>query len=737
MIPNNVIKAIDYIVNTHSIEDNNLSAVIQAWKELNQGLFENPVPDFKTVCDFLVDKHFSFFNRYDFLIQVLQRYHELYPAEVSHYLQKLFANQLADEGLIYLKGVPSRYYGGESIIKSDGKKILNAINELPVLAARRWLLLGHSQIRESNSIAAVPFFKMAAEKGSIEAQYILGIFYENGQGGLTQDKERAINYFKLAARQGYTKAQGRVGTYYDQYYDDGGRDLESLKKNTEKARAYYELAAQQGEATSQCNLAVFYEQGLGGLTQDYNEAYIWNMRAAQQGQADAQCNLGLFYENGRGRLQKDYIEALRWYFYAAQQGQAAAQYKLGYYYELGLGALPQDSQEALKWYKKAAQQNYSIAVNALQRLTSLCPTSTAPDLQGTSLSSSASSSIITHTNNKNISNRINIGTLSTQAPVPSIKLFTAADVYSHDKRKKITAPTLKSNKSQKTHQAVVATANTTTLASSVSSSSSSSSAFFSHSQGKAASNTIVVKHEERSEADILKEVKILRGKSTAKSNCAQLVEGLMRYFRSGIHSTQPAKTRAASINAGGHETVPGISLPAPAVKIEPIQETSEASDCVQQSLVYYNETGLNSMIPLPVHYQEDNTSGAVQSYVDLTAHYTTQTRVSYTTLNERLLKEADNNGGVAYGTLTLISPCDECDHVIAFYATRHKVLYIDAQLYNGKTGKGHPIFETLPSIYDFSSYSEDCFYLVHDPLDERYRKQAHVVSSSSRPTAGV
>ncbi len=55
--------------------------------------------------------------------------------------------------------------------------------------------------------------RKAAEQGMAEAQYNLGIAYDNGQG-IPQDYAEAMKWFRKAAEQGYAKAQYNLGVIY-------------------------------------------------------------------------------------------------------------------------------------------------------------------------------------------------------------------------------------------------------------------------------------------------------------------------------------------------------------------------------------------------------------------------------------------------------------------------------------------------------------------------------------------
>ena len=52
-----------------------------------------------------------------------------------------------------------------------------------------------------------------AEQGDADAQYNLGLMYDNGRG-VKQDDFEAVKWFRQAAEQGYTDAQFNLGVMY-------------------------------------------------------------------------------------------------------------------------------------------------------------------------------------------------------------------------------------------------------------------------------------------------------------------------------------------------------------------------------------------------------------------------------------------------------------------------------------------------------------------------------------------
>jgi TPR repeat protein len=105
----------------------------------------------------------------------------------------------------------------------------------------------------------------------------LGYVYEKGQG-VKADATEAMKNYRLAAELGSMEAQFNLGSV-------------SLEKNNEKdAYKWYVMAAKQGHALAQNNLGTFYAQGRT-VKKNLDEAEKWFLMAAQQGDATAAENL--------------------------------------------------------------------------------------------------------------------------------------------------------------------------------------------------------------------------------------------------------------------------------------------------------------------------------------------------------------------------------------------------------------------------------------------------------------
>ncbi len=73
--------------------------------------------------------------------------------------------------------------------------------------------------------------------GDSEAQYNLGVMYQNGQG-VTQDYAETLKWYRKAAEQGLATAQYSLGEMYKKGL--------GVKKDRREARKWFEKARKQG-----------------------------------------------------------------------------------------------------------------------------------------------------------------------------------------------------------------------------------------------------------------------------------------------------------------------------------------------------------------------------------------------------------------------------------------------------------------------------------------------------------
>lgn len=132
---------------------------------------------------------------------------------------------------------------------------------------------GIAAARAGDYATAVREWRPLAEAGNRDAQFNLGLAYENGLG---------------------------------------------VPADARAAERWYRRAAEQEDRQAQAYLAEMYAKGLG-IPRDDVEALHWYRRAAERGHAAAQYNVGLFYALGRGAPPSE-VQAVAWLTVAEENG---------------------------------------------------------------------------------------------------------------------------------------------------------------------------------------------------------------------------------------------------------------------------------------------------------------------------------------------------------------------------------------------------------------------------------
>jgi uncharacterized protein len=140
-----------------------------------------------------------------------------------------------------------------------------------------------------------------AHKGDAEAQYHVGMMYNNGIG-TQQDIRQAFEWFQKSAASNHPLGAYKLGCYYD-------------------------------------------GQGAGIITADATEALKYKLIAAEAGYELAQHDVALLYSR-----QENFAEAMKWWKLAGDQGSPKALYSLSGLYFQGKGA-PKDLALAYAYYK--------------------------------------------------------------------------------------------------------------------------------------------------------------------------------------------------------------------------------------------------------------------------------------------------------------------------------------------------------------------------------------------------
>ena len=159
---------------------------------------------------------------------------------------------------------------------------------------------------------AVPLIRQAAEKGSAEAQYNLGVSYQQGLEVLKSDSLANL-WFMKAATQGYKNAQFKVAYSYAT-----GR---GLTQDDQKAFYWSVKCAEQNDVECMYNVISCYMEGRGTMI-NLDSMLAWATRVALletpedlnvSGQiTSARVNLATIYHDGQN-VSKDLVKSYMWY----------------------------------------------------------------------------------------------------------------------------------------------------------------------------------------------------------------------------------------------------------------------------------------------------------------------------------------------------------------------------------------------------------------------------------------
>ena len=230
---------------------------------------------------------------------------------------------------------------------------------------------------------------LAAEQGDPEAQYDIGSEYVRGYFYVA-NLEEGIRLLKLAAAQGHEGARRdleNVEKAQEYRISAEGGDAEAqyligrchyhgigTEYDPKKGVEWYRCAAEQGHVEAMYELGKYNKlegirDGFGVDRELLAEARKWYIAAARRGHARAAYQLGDIYYFGFGfsRFENHRKEAVMCYEFAAERGVPEAQYSLGICYEYGYG-IEKDFEKAVKWYRLAAEQGNDKAIEALKKM---------------------------------------------------------------------------------------------------------------------------------------------------------------------------------------------------------------------------------------------------------------------------------------------------------------------------------------------------------------------------------
>jgi len=213
-----------------------------------------------------------------------------------------------------------------------------------------------------------------AELGSVEAFYMLGLFYLYGWQPLEPDEETALIWFKKAAAEGHNDAQCAIGLLL--YHGHGPIEADRVL-----AKSYFRLASNDDHSHGHWLLgrSLFQEsstsiptQGIGGGN-SIEAAYLLGLVADEIPQAAHQLAImyeyGLVQDDSAGTTQhkSNLLKAAALYGTASRKGFVESMYHLALMYIYGRG-VPQDYVLATELLQRAASNSQRMHAPSMQYL---------------------------------------------------------------------------------------------------------------------------------------------------------------------------------------------------------------------------------------------------------------------------------------------------------------------------------------------------------------------------------
>lgn len=197
------------------------------------------------------------------------------------------------------------------------------------------------QVVPKDEVKALQWYFLAAQAGSLSAQYHIGRCYRLGEM-LQRDDRRAFFWFSKAERD--PLSQLALGDCYAS--GAGCRQSDSV------AAAYYKRAAESHVPAAEYRYAECCLSGRG-VAPSAETAYRYFSRVAEGGYAEAMYRLAVLYASGTG-CQQDDRAAYDWYRRGAEQGHALCAYAAAQCCLNGVGT-KQDPALAFRYFTRSAE----------------------------------------------------------------------------------------------------------------------------------------------------------------------------------------------------------------------------------------------------------------------------------------------------------------------------------------------------------------------------------------------
>ena len=250
--------------------------------------------------------------------------------------------------------------------------VLMGLTALTAMAADK---LPHYNTPQWHALPGMKEVKAAAEKGDVNAQYLLATAILEGKHRLGLEMEtidmewdlkalaQGVSIFESpAAGRDEKKVLSAFRNFAEKGFYPAQRAMAEMlsQQNKPEALEWCRKAAGQGDSISQYNLGRSYLEGEFGQADPEMALKYWELSAAQ-GNTVALKDLGLFWKDGLNG-KTDIAKAVKYFISAVEKGNTPAAYILGEIYSEGRYGIPVDHKLAAKFFREAAKQEKNVAI---------------------------------------------------------------------------------------------------------------------------------------------------------------------------------------------------------------------------------------------------------------------------------------------------------------------------------------------------------------------------------------
>ena len=194
-------------------------------------------------------------------------------------------------------------------ITAAAETVAARASTLANLSVEDLLALAAEKLAEGDRTFAQEAYQMAADLGSPEAWYQLGVQTEDWEPQNPKNI-KALDYWQKSADLGYLKAQVRLAKSYRN--GDFG-----TAKDMDKAIAMLIKMSDQGSVEANTELGYLYVSE--DVPMDHAESFKWLKKAAEMGDVNAASWTGYYYAAGQG-TDRNLERSLFWHRQAAEGG---------------------------------------------------------------------------------------------------------------------------------------------------------------------------------------------------------------------------------------------------------------------------------------------------------------------------------------------------------------------------------------------------------------------------------